>query len=203
MQICSLSLFTLCFFFSYRKYIFNPKIEALVRPHIAADCPPLIEIEKRTVLALVNSHPVVNYAEPLPPNVIEVGGLQSHDPKPLPKRIQQFIDDSQKGAILFSMGTNVPPEIFGEKGLSDILKVIEEMSDYNFLWKLDVQNGTLMFPKNLLVEKFLPQSDILSHNKTVAFISHCGGLSTFEATKYGVPIIGVPFFIDQFRVSYL
>lgn len=188
-------------YFRYRKYIYNPKIEALARPHLPKDCPPLTEIEKRTVLALVNSHPAVTYAEPLPPNVIEVGGLQVTEPKPLPKKLENFINSSKKGAILFAMGTNVPTESFGVQGVADIIKVMGELSDYNFLWKFDLEGGSHTFPKNVLVQKFLPQADILSNKKTVAFISHCGGLSTFEATKFGVPMIGVPFFIDQFRVS--
>lgn len=45
----------------------------------------LDELEKTTSLALINSHPAFDAAQPLPPNIIEVAGLQIKEPKPLPK----------------------------------------------------------------------------------------------------------------------
>lgn len=48
------------------------------------DFPYLSEIEQKTVLALVNTHPSFDVAEPLAPNVIPVGGLQIEEPKKLP-----------------------------------------------------------------------------------------------------------------------
>lgn len=38
-------------------------------------------IEKQTVLALVSTHPAYDVPQPLPPNVIPVGGLQIQAPK--------------------------------------------------------------------------------------------------------------------------
>lgn len=37
----------------------------------------------------------------------------------------------------------------------------------------------------------------LAHPNLKLFISHNGALSTFEAVHYGVPILGIPFFVDQ------
>lgn len=45
----------------------------------------LIEHEQNSILALINSHPAVDYPEPLTPNTIEVGGLQIQEPLSLPK----------------------------------------------------------------------------------------------------------------------
>lgn len=48
-----------------------------------ADCPNVQELEQKTQIALVSTHPAMDYVEPLPPNVIPIGGLQIANPKPL------------------------------------------------------------------------------------------------------------------------
>lgn len=50
-----------------------------------SDYPYMGDLEYKTVIALVNSHPAIDFPEPLGPNVIPVGGLQILEPKPLPK----------------------------------------------------------------------------------------------------------------------
>lgn len=63
----------------------NPALDAIVRKHITWNFPYLGDIERKTVLALVNTHPSYDVAEPLPPNTIPIGGLQIVDAKPLPQ----------------------------------------------------------------------------------------------------------------------
>lgn len=62
-----------------------PQQDAIVRENIEWDFPYLGDVQKQTVLALVNTHPSFDIPEPLPPNVIPVGGLQIQEPQPLPK----------------------------------------------------------------------------------------------------------------------
>lgn len=45
--------------------------------------PDFGQLEKQMRIALVNTHYSVEYTEPTPPNIIQVGGLQIRDPKPL------------------------------------------------------------------------------------------------------------------------
>lgn len=47
------------------------------------DLPYAGELQKKVALALVNTHYSYETVEPLPPNVIPVGGLQIVDPQPL------------------------------------------------------------------------------------------------------------------------
>lgn len=41
------------------------------------------------------------------------------------------------------------------------------------------------------------QQDVLAHNKTRLFLTHCGLHGVMEGIYYGVPMVGMPIFIDQ------
>ncbi|XP_057441528.1 crocetin glucosyltransferase 3-like [Lotus japonicus] len=51
--------------------------------------------------------------------------------------------------------------------------------------------------QGLLVHKWGPQLEILSHRSTGAFLSHCGWNSVLESLSNGVPIIGWPLAAEQ------
>ncbi|KAF5186878.1 Udp-glycosyltransferase 92a1 [Thalictrum thalictroides] len=49
----------------------------------------------------------------------------------------------------------------------------------------------------LIVHKWAPQLEILSHKSTCAFVSHCGWNSILESLSHGVPILGWPLSGEQ------
>lgn len=51
--------------------------------------------------------------------------------------------------------------------------------------------------RGLLVHKWAPQRDILSHKSTGAFLSHCGWNSVMESLSLGVPMLGWPLAAEQ------
>ncbi|XP_055841021.1 UDP-glucosyltransferase 2-like [Episyrphus balteatus] len=183
----------------YRRLNLSPKLDAMARKYFPFDFPHIDELAKRTAIALVNSHPATNYVEPLPPNVIEVGGMQILDPKPLPNDLAEFMNKSTNGAVFFSFGTNMKPQDFTEEQVRTILNAMAELNQYNFMWKFDVKYLKEKIPKNVIIRKFYPQRDILAHPNLKAFVTHCGGLSSHEATWRGVPMVGVPLLADQHR----
>ncbi|XP_078175383.1 crocetin glucosyltransferase 3-like [Carex rostrata] len=52
--------------------------------------------------------------------------------------------------------------------------------------------------QGLLVWRWAPQLEILTHNATGAFLSHCGWNSVLESMSRGVPLIGWPLAAEQF-----
>lgn len=166
------------------------------------DLPNLRDIERKAVLAFVNAHPSIDVPEPLPPNIIAVGGLQTRPSKPLPYDIETFINSSRVATVYFALGTNVRSDKLGLQTQLALLKAFGRMTEYNFLWKFETDSlpaGAI--PKNVLLQPWLPQNDILAHPKVRAFITHAGTLSMHEATWHAVPMIAVPFVIDQIRSS--
>ncbi|XP_031258021.1 UDP-glycosyltransferase 92A1-like [Pistacia vera] len=52
--------------------------------------------------------------------------------------------------------------------------------------------------RGLLVHKWAPQVEILSHKSLSTFLSHCGWNSVLESLSHGVPMIGWPVAAEQF-----
>jgi len=164
-----------------------------------SDLPYAGDLEKRMQIALVNSHPAIEFAESLPPNVIEIGGMQIAKPKPVEKELDEFLLQGKKGSVLMSMGSNFKSEYLEESTIISILEAFRQLLDYNFIWKFENSDKIKDLPKNVMIRPWLSQNDILAHPNVKAFISHSGMLSTLESTWHGVPIVGIPLFMDQIR----
>lgn len=77
---------------------------------------------------------------------------------------------------------------------SDSFKQIKQ----KVLWKYEDESLTDI-PSNVLIQKWLPQNEILAHPNVILFISHGGMFSNFESAAHGVPMIMIPFMMDQYR----
>ena len=148
-----------------------------------------------SLLFLNNQDFLLGDAVPLMPNVINVGGLTLRSIKPLPDFINNQIENIDD-VIVVSFGslTTYLPDDMNTK-LYNMLRNLTSDSIAVF-WRFNGAplNSTL---KNIHTYKWLPQNDLLSHNKTRLFISHCGNNGQFEALYHAVPILCLPIFGDQ------
>lgn len=170
-----------------------------MRNYFSFDFPPVKTISLNSTILLVNADIAIDHPEPTPPNMILVGGMQIMPPKPLSDNMEKFIAAGKKGTILMSLGTNIRSSYLSNATLEVFLKTFESFPEYNFLWKFetDLDNLPVKPAKNVMIGKFFPQNDILAHPNIKAFITHAGLLSTHEAYWHGVPMVCLPFFVDQ------
>lgn len=151
----------------------------------------------RVVLTLINGHPALDAPLPLLPSQVEIGTINARPAQPLPKDLEQFVNDSgPAGIIYFSIGSIAKSTDIPEAAKAEFLKAFSRLPQ-RVVWKYE---GTdLALPPNVITRSWLPQQDLLGHPKTRVFISHCGNLGTQEAKYHGVPVLAVPVAFDQPR----
>ncbi|XP_065095063.1 UDP-glycosyltransferase UGT5-like [Ochlerotatus camptorhynchus] len=182
----------------YRNRIYMTNEDRRVKRLFGSNSTSVKLIEQRSDFILVNSDFSMDYYQALPPNVIPVGGLHVSRTEKVPPIVKQFIARAIKGVVLLSFGTNVASEMLGEKINVDMFKVFRSMPDYGFIWKHGDPASLGIMPTNVLVLKWVPQAAILSNTRTKLLISHGGLLSLQEATWHGIPVLSIPFFVDQY-----
>lgn len=150
-----------------------------------------------SLLLLANQHLADSTPMPSMPNIIYVGGMHLYaNRKPIPKDMQTFLDSATEGAIYFSLGGNLNSSSL-PKHIVDIL--INEFAQLKHKVLFKWEGHTLdAKPDNIFISKWMPQLDILAHSNTILFVSHCGLGSVNEAKFYGVPLLCISFYGDQF-----
>ncbi|GAA0166794.1 glycosyltransferase [Lithospermum erythrorhizon] len=152
------------------------------------------------------------------PRIYPIGPLVQNASKSSPNcECINWLNEQPVGSVLYVS--------FGSGGTLSYDQMIElamglELSEQRFLWVIrspnTVANGTYFGfqnqdPKALLPNGFLdrvkgrgflvsdwaPQAQILSHDSTGGFLSHCGWNSTLESVVNGIPLIAWPLYAEQ------
>lgn len=149
---------------AYRELYFFPKLEEVTKTGLGVkEIPSFAEIEANTSLVLVNNYWAPEFPRSLPPNVIPIGGIAWKDKasKPLPKNLQDFINKGKDGFIFVSFGTVAEFTKFDPETRQNFVDMIHKFPNIQFIWKstFPIQEK---LPPNVLVDKWLPQTDILS-----------------------------------------
>ncbi|XP_026735538.1 UDP-glucuronosyltransferase 2B15-like [Trichoplusia ni] len=158
--------------------------------------PAFDEVKFNGSIMFGNSHVSLGEAHRVPMNYVPIAGYHiNEETQPLPENLQKIMDNAPHGVIYFSMGTMMPSKTMPMEFKRAFLDMFSTLK-YTVIWKLEEEFKDL--PKNVHVVQWAPQPSILAHPNCKLFISHGGLLSTTETVHYGVPIIGVPLFADQF-----
>ncbi|VVC34036.1 UDP-glucuronosyl/UDP-glucosyltransferase [Cinara cedri] len=147
-------------------------------------------------VVFTNGHYISDAARPISANVVNVGGIHLKPPERIPKDILEFIEDSPYGVVLFTFGSTVLMSSMPDHIRTAFLEALAQLP-HRTLMKYEVE--MIDKPNNVMIRKWLPQRDILMHPKVKLFISHGGISGVYEAVDAGVPVLGFPFFGDQYR----
>ncbi|XP_011194876.2 UDP-glucosyltransferase 2 [Zeugodacus cucurbitae] len=187
----------------FRSWYYIPKMQEMAERHFGAyidgPLPHVIDLERNISMMLINSHRSTDVPRPSMPGLIDVAGVHIKQPKPLPEDLQTFLDNSTHGVIYFSVGSYMKSTDMPMEKINLILHAFSQLKQ-NVLWKFE--NSSIgHLPPNVKIQSWLPQNDILAHPNVKVFISHGGIFGTQESIHWGVPMLCIPFFGDQFRNS--
>ncbi|XP_044749189.1 UDP-glucosyltransferase 2-like [Coccinella septempunctata] len=164
------------------------------------EAPDISEYLYKATLVLLNSDVSIMNPMPKTPGMVHIGGYHVSRPKPLPQELENVMNNAKDGVILFSLGSNIKSSQMPKSRVQEILQVFSRLKE-TVIWKWEDENLPGK-PANVIVRKWLPQNDILAHNKTKLFITHGGQHSILETVHYGVPCVSISVFMDQGANSY-
>lgn len=122
--------------------------------------------------------------------------------------IQSWLDKKdQFSCVYISFGSEC---FLSKQEIEEIAKGIE-LSKVSFIWTIKfpkkvnitieemVPQGVLESTKGkgMVIEGWVPQSQILNHSSIGGFVTHCGWNSMLESMSFGIPIIAMPMNHDQ------
>ncbi|KAL6742140.1 hypothetical protein Aduo_015325 [Ancylostoma duodenale] len=120
----------------------------------------------------------------------------------LPKEFEDFVSDpASRGTIVVAFGTLVPWYAAPAERLRAFVETINNLTEYRVVWSYN--GNTVKVGSHVMMSKWIPQNDLLLHNKTVLFLSHGGLKSVKEAACSGTPSLFMPMFAEQMRNAWL
>ena len=174
----------------------NIRMKRIVEKHFPTVNPDVNKLNKRIEFLIVNAHPAMGYIIPILPNTVQIGFMHIEAPKPLQDGpLKQFLDNSKNGVIYMSFGSNVQSKDLSPDIKGMFLNTFKSLQ-YNFVWKFEGDDLPDK-PENVMIQKWLPQADLLAHPKIKLFITHGGQQSMEETIDRAVPTIVIPFLGDQ------
>ncbi|KAG5671544.1 hypothetical protein PVAND_001737 [Polypedilum vanderplanki] len=190
----------------YYHFNYLPKQTELLKKHfdemVLGKLPNLIDLIHNVNLVFLNSHPLMQSAQILPPNCIEIGGIQVKAKlDEVHPDLDAMMNRAKFGIVYVSLGGHFRSADLPEEKLDMFINVFTALKalDIVVLWKFETIELKERHAHNVVVGPWMPQQEILNHKNLRAFITHGGLLSLMEAVQYGKPVIGIPLLNDQQR----
>lgn len=140
----------------------------------------------------------IEIPRPIPPLVKMVGPIFPKTIEPLSLSLKEWLEAGEEGTVVvyIAFGTLATLESWQAKAL------VEGLTDSKFrvLWSIPKEQQHILpnLPPSFRIESFVPQQAVLAHPAVRFFISHCSPNGIIEALYCGKPILGLPFFGDQY-----
>lgn len=127
--------------------------------------------------------------------------------KPISETCMQWLDSKEPGSVVYvSFGSAAA---LSAPQMTEMAHALRQTSS-NFLWVVKATEESNLPNKFVeetsgkgLVVAWCPQLEVLAHQAIGCFITHCGWNSTVEGVSLGVPMVGMPQFLDQMTNAYL
>ncbi|XP_078694821.1 UDP-glucuronosyltransferase 2C1-like [Branchiostoma floridae x Branchiostoma belcheri] len=149
----------------------------------------------RTDVWLYDSDLMFDFPKPMMPNMVSIHGHMAERVKPLTEKLEKFMQSSgDAGVVLVTFGSMIAA-MPAEK--ADILAAAFARLPQKVVWRYAGTPPPSLGPNTKTME-WVPQSDLLAHPKTRAFVSHCGFNGVAEAMYHGVPVVGMPLWTDAY-----
>lgn len=126
--------------------------------------------------------------------------------KPKSESCVSWLNTKEPGSVVYVSFGSVAS--LNAEQMTEMAWALRQTS-HNFLWVVKITEDSNL-PNNFmeetagkgLVVKWCPQLEVLAHHALGCFITHCGWNSTVEAISFGVPMVGMPQFLDQMTNAY-
>ena len=137
----------------------------------------------------------VGYPRLSAPDYKFIGVFTTTEAGPLPKDMKDFADGATDGLIVLSFGSFHPVANAIKYFIEGMLNVISRLPQRAIIQY--APEDEIDHPANVKLVKWLPQNDLLGHPNTKVFITHGGNNGQHEAIYHGVPVLTIPFGLDQ------
>ncbi|XP_058573440.1 UDP-glucuronosyltransferase 3A2-like isoform X4 [Neofelis nebulosa] len=185
--------------FSIKQRQIHSTIENTIKEHFPEGSRPVLShLLKKAELWFVNSDFALEFARPLLPNTVYVGGLLARPVKPVPQEFENFISKfGDSGFVLVALGSIVST-YQSQEVLMEMNSAFAHLSQ-GVIWKCKPSKWPkdVKLAANVKIVDWLPQNDLLAHPRIRLFVTHGGMNSIMEAIQHGVPMVAIPVLKEQ------
>ncbi|XP_039104203.1 UDP-glucuronosyltransferase 3A2-like isoform X2 [Hyaena hyaena] len=191
--------FLMFFDFFMKQWRIQSTFDNTIKEHFPEGSRPVLShLLKKAELWFVNSDFALEFARPLLPNTVYVGGLMARPVEPVPQEFENFISKfGDSGFVLVALGSMVST-YQSQEVLMEMNSAFAHLSQ-GVIWKCQASKWPkdVKLAANVKIVDWLPQNDLLAHPRIRLFVTHGGMNSVMEAIQHGVPMVGIPVLGDQ------
>uniref|UniRef100_A0A8C3FD60 glucuronosyltransferase n=1 Tax=Chrysemys picta bellii TaxID=8478 RepID=A0A8C3FD60_CHRPI len=179
------------------QYQVQTKFENIIKEHFPAGSRPVLsELYLKAELWIYNTDFSFEFAHPLLPNTVYIGGLLAKPAKPLSQELEDFIANSEDGFIIVTLGSmlsSIP-----------LLEVLQEINtafahlSQGVIWRCQHSKWPkeLKLASNVKIADWIPQNDLLDKEHRHPMAHQHDNMVRVEAKNMGITLR-----IDQLKAD--